>query len=203
MSSPSVGASRTCASLARVISDTFSPPVLAVPGLLLGAYFSATPGIYSLALVYFLVGVVAPVMYVLWLVRIGSITDFHIPDRRDRRGPFLASLGCGILAVGLLAYLGAPATFIAPVIALLAETLILFLITLFWQVSIHTATTAGVVTFAIYVLGSEAVLLTLLVPLVAWARVYLERHTITQTVWGTLIGTGVFMVLIALRGIVW
>src|SRR4029079_9478341 len=139
MSSPSVVASRTCASLARVISDTFSPPVLAVPGLLLGASFSGTPGIYSLALVYFLVGVVAPVMYVLWLVRIGSITDFHIPDRRDRRGPFLASLGCGILAVGLLAYLGAPATFIAPVIALLAETLILFLITLFWQVSIHTA----------------------------------------------------------------
>jgi membrane-associated phospholipid phosphatase len=115
----------------------------------------------------------------------------------------LASLGCGILAVGLLAYLGAPATFIAPVIALLAETLILFLITLFWQVSIHTATTAGVVTFAIYVLGSEAVLLTLLVPLVAWARVYLERHTITQTVWGTLIGCACFMVLIALRGIVW
>jgi len=203
MSTPSIAISRARAGLARVISDLFSPPVLAVPGLLLGAQFSAVPGVYSYALAYFLVGVLAPVMYVVWLMRIGAITDFHIPDRRDRRGPFLASLGCGVLAVGLLGYLGAPATFIAPVVALLAETLVLFLITLFWQVSIHTATTAGLVTFAIYVIGGEAIPLALLVPIVAWARVYLERHTITQTIWGTLIGCGCFLLLIALRGIVW
>jgi membrane-associated phospholipid phosphatase len=203
MSTPSIAANRAYASMARIISDIFSPPVLAVPGLLLGAYYSSAPGIYSYALAYFLVGVLAPVMYVIWLLRIGAITDFHIPDRRDRRGPFLATLGAGLVGVGLLAYLGAPATFIAPVIALLAETLILFLITLFWQVSIHTATTAGLVTFAIYVLGVEAVLLSLLIPLVAWARVYLERHTITQTVWGTLIGAACFLVLIALRGVAW
>jgi membrane-associated phospholipid phosphatase len=203
MSTPSIAVSRARASVARVISDVFSPPVLAVPGLLLGAYFSSTPGVYSYALSYFLVGVLAPVMYVVWLLRIGAITDFHIPERRDRRGPFLASLGSGLIGVGLLMYLGAPATFIAPVVTLLAETLILFFITLFWQVSIHTATTAGLVTFAVYVLGSEAFLLTLLVPLVAWARVYLERHTVTQTIWGALIGLACFLVLIALRGIVW
>jgi membrane-associated phospholipid phosphatase len=203
MSNSTVAVSRARTSLARIISDVFSPPVLAVPGLLLGAYFSSAPGVYSYALAYFLVGVLAPVMYVVWLMRIGAITDFHIPDRRDRRGPFLASLGSGLVAIGLLGYLGAPATFIAPVITLLAETLVLFLITLFWQVSIHTATTAGLVTFAIYVLGGEAVFLGLLVPLVAWARVYLERHTITQTVWGALIGCGCFLVLITLRGVVW
>jgi membrane-associated phospholipid phosphatase len=174
-----------------------------VPGLLLGAHYSGGPNAYSHALAYFLIGVLAPVMYVVWLLRIGAITDFHIPDRRDRRGPFLASLGSGVVGIGLLTYMGAPATFLAPVVALLLETLVLFLVTLFWQVSIHTATTAGLVTFAVFVFGAEAMPLALLIPIVSWARIYLERHTIAQTVWGSLIGIACFLILFALRGIAW
>jgi hypothetical protein len=191
------------ASLARVVSDIFSPPALAVPGLLLGVLASDVSGTYRYALLYLLVGVVLPVVYVLWLLKSGRITDFHLSDRRQRRGPFIASLACGFAAFGLLVYLGAPAAFLGPLFALLAEILLLFVITLAWQVSVHTATTAGLVTFACLAFGPAAACWALLVPLVAWARIYLRRHTLAQTLAGAFLGTSCFLALFALRGIAW
>jgi membrane-associated phospholipid phosphatase len=191
------------ASLARVISDIFSPPVLAVPALILAVSASDVRGTYRFALLYLLIAVVAPVLYVVWLLKSGRITDFHLSDRRQRRGPFIASLACGIAAWGLLVYLGAPAILLAPILALLLEILLLFVITLVWQVSVHTATTAGLVTFACLAFGPVAAYWIWLVPLVAWARIYLRRHTLAQTVAGACLGSSCFLALFALRGIAW
>ena len=89
------------------------------------------------------------------------------------------------------------------IVAAFVQTLLLFAITLVWQISIHTATTAGLVTFAILALGGGASILTLLVPIVAWARLHLRRHTLAQTVAGGVLGTAAFATLFALRGIAW
>ena len=96
-----------------------------------------------------------------------------------------------------------PAAFMAPLFALLAEIFLLFAITLVWQVSVHTATTAGLVTFACLAFGPIAACWTLLIPLVAWARIYLRRHTLAQTLAGAFLGSSCFLALFALRGIVW
>jgi hypothetical protein len=138
---------------ARTVSDMFSPAALAVPCLLLGVWASEVPGTYKFAILYFLVAVPLPLGYVVWLVKTGRVSDFHLPDRRDRRVPFLLSIGSALLALVLLIYFEAPAAFIAPVVTALAETFVLFLITLVWQISIHTATTTGLVTFAVLAIG--------------------------------------------------
>jgi membrane-associated phospholipid phosphatase len=190
-------------SVARVVSDVFSPPVLAIPALVVGVLASDVSGTYRFAVIYFLIAVVAPVLYVVWLLKSGRISDFHLPNRRERRGPFVASLACGMVGVCLLAYLGAPRTFLAPVLALLTQTLLLFLITLSWKVSVHTATTASLITFACLALGPAAAFFAWLVPLVAWARIYLRRHTVAQTLVGACVGTSCFLVLFALHGIIW
>jgi membrane-associated phospholipid phosphatase len=118
-------------------------------------------------------------------------------------GPFAISIVSGLCAVGLLVYLEAPLVFLAPIVTALVQTLILFLITLAWQISIHTAATAGLVTFAVLAIGSSASVLAFLVPLVMWARVYLGRHTLVQTVAGAFLGCLSFTTLFALRGVVW
>jgi membrane-associated phospholipid phosphatase len=188
---------------ARTVSDMFSPAALAVPCLLLGVWASEVPGTYKFAILYFLVAVPLPLGYVVWLVKTGRVSDFHLPDRRDRRVPFLISIGSALLALVLLIYFEAPAAFIAPVVTALAETFVLFLITLVWQISIHTATTTGLVTFAVLAIGGGAVAFLLLVPLVMWARLYLGRHTLAQTVGGVCLGSAVFGALFLLRGLVW
>lgn len=196
-------AERPFTSIARTISDLMSPPVLAIPGLALGVWASNQAGTYRFALLYFVMGVLAPVFYVLWLVKSGRVSDFHLPNRRERVRPFLASLLCGIGAIALIVYLNAPSAFVGPLLALLLQTAVLFTITLAWQISIHTATVAGLVTFAVLALGPLAWLSSLLVPLVAWARVYLGRHTIPQTLAGIAVGCMSFVTLYALRGLVW
>lgn len=203
--SPSVAhnLSKPAAAIARTVSDVLSPAVMAIPCLLLGIWVSDVPGTYLYALLYFVVAVPLPVVYVLWLIRSGRVTDFHLPDRRDRTMPFILSLAGAAGAIGLLTYFQAPTVFLAPLLTALAQTLLLFLITLAWQISIHTATTAGLVTFAILAMGSGASVLALLVPLVAWARVYLGRHTVAQTAAGALVGCLAFTMLFALRGIAW
>jgi membrane-associated phospholipid phosphatase len=189
--------------IARTVSDLFSPAALAVPCLMLGVWASEVPGTYWYALLYFLIAVPIPVAYVVWLVTSGRAPDFHLPDRRDRTVPFILALATAATAAALLIYFGAPAVFMAPVITALAETLLLFLITLFWQISIHTATTAGLVTFAVLAIGGGAVMFLLLVPLVMWARIYLGRHTLAQAVGGVCLGCLIFSTMFALRGMVW
>ena len=194
---------RPFAAIARTISDLLSPPIMAIPGLALGVWASNAAGTYRYALLYFAMGVLAPVFYVLWLVKSGRVADFHLPNRRERVKPFAASLLFGVAGVALLVYLEAPAAFVGPLLALLLQTLVLFAITLAWQINIHTATVAGLVTFAVLAIGPFAWLLSLLVPLVAWARVYLGRHTVAQTLAGTAVGCMSFVALFALRGLIW
>ncbi len=188
---------------ARAVSDVLSPAALAIPCLALGVWASDVPGTYRFALLYFALAIPLPVAYVVWLLMSGRVNDFHLPNRRDRTGPFLVSIGCALAAAIALAYFQAPAIFMAPVITALAQTLVLFLVTLVWQISIHTATTTGLVTFAILALGSAAVVLAPLVPLVMWARIYLGRHTLTQTIAGAILGCLAFTTMFALRGIAW
>ena len=189
--------------LARAISDMFSPPVAALPALCLGVWASHDRRTGWFALAYFLIAVGLPTLYVAWEVRMGRITDFHMSKRSERVGPFVVSLGCGMAAWILCWGLGAPKDFVAPVLALLLQTLVLFVITLFWQISVHTAVTASLVTFAFMVVGPLAASFFLLVPLVAWARVYLGRHTVPQTIVGALVGVSCFVVLFALHGTAW
>jgi membrane-associated phospholipid phosphatase len=191
------------ANFARAISDIFSPPVVAVPALAVGAWASHTQGTYWYALLYFCIAVLLPVGYVVWAIRTGRIADFHMCNRRERVAPFVVSLICGLAAWLLILVMGAPLDFVAPVLALLLQTLLLFLITLVWQVSVHTAVTASLVTFICLVVGPGALLLIGLIPLVAWARLYLGRHTVAQTVVGACVGSSCFAILFALRGIAW
>ena len=139
----------------------------------------------------------------MWLLKTGRISDFHLPERRDRVGPFAVASAAAAGGVGLLVYLGAPAAFLAPLVAALAQTLLLFLITLAWQISIHTATSAGLATFAVLAIGGAAILLSLLVPLVIWARLHLKRHTVAQTLAGAGLGCAAFSALYLVHGVLW
>src|SRR6185436_890985 len=77
--------------IARAVSDILSPAALSIPCMLLGVLASDVPGTYRFALLYFLVAIPVPVAYVMWLVKSGRVSDFHLPNRRDRTGPFLVS----------------------------------------------------------------------------------------------------------------
>ncbi len=141
--------------------------------------------------IYVFLGVLIPFLYVVWLVKRGHITDIDVQFRKQRAQPLLVTVTCSGLAWLVLALGVAPTAMTILAGALWFEVVVIFAITLRWKISVHAATAAGATTMAWALLGTPLPLL-LAVPLVAWSRVRLRRHTLLQTVVGALLGFAVF-----------
>ena len=59
-----------------------------------------------------------------------------------------------------------------------------------WKISFHSSVATGCVTVLVMLVNPQLGWLFLLVPLIAWARVYRKRHTLLQTVVGAVLAVG-------------
>jgi membrane-associated phospholipid phosphatase len=144
---------------------------------------------------YVLFAVVFPVLYLLWLKRRGLITDMDVQLREQRTRPMLFTLACGGAAWFILTIGAAPTKMILLAGLLWLQMVVIFGITLCWKISVHCATAAGVATWIWALMGTPLPLL-LGVPIIAWSRVRLRRHTLVQTMAGSLLGFGLFAVVL-------
>ncbi len=184
--------------LARAVSNVFSPVVIAVLVLwLVGDAVGTLTGWLWLGL-YLLVGVGVPTAYVAWLAKTGRVTDFDLRRRDQRLKPFMLSLACMLLVWAVLWLGQAPAAIHMLVTVGLVQGLALFVVTLAWKISLHTAGVATFAALACVIHGVLAVPLLGLIPLVAWSRVCLRRHTLMQTICGGTVGV-LAVWLVALR----
>lgn len=174
--------------LARTISNVLCPPVMAVPILVTAVWVSNVPGTWRFGLLYVLIAMLLPLAHLLWSVLTGRVSDIHLENRRDRTESFLVSIACSTIALLLLVQLGAPPMFLVFVRAVLLQAIILFAITMFWQVSVHTAAAASTGTVLVLAIGPTMGAVLALVPVVGWARMHLRRHTLAQVIVGALIG---------------
>lgn len=183
-------------SLANTASQLFNPPCLSAAGFFLVAYLQVTPAAWAWATFYNATAVLLPVLYVAQLVWSGKATDLHLPHRQERLRPLLLSILFSSFAAIILWIGQAAPLFIALAIANLFQLVLIFLITLQWKISVHSAASAGLAVLGWAVWPETAVFLVPLIPFVAWSRVYLRRHTLAQTIAGTLLGAGITYVLL-------
>ncbi len=179
------------------ISKLGSPPVLVALTLLLIALTASSPSIWLWNATY-LVAIAIPILYLFRLLRKDKITDMDVFLREQRARPLLvtiASLGA-VLAILILGQ--APRSMIILTTASLVQAIAIFFITLRWKISMHSATSAAVTVLILNVFGKAAAPVVLSVPLIAWSRVKLRRHTFMQTVAGALLGGGIFLTTILL-----
>lgn len=177
---------------AHLISELFSP-VYQVFFMLL------VVGIHSAGLAQgLLLGAVAalfaggiPYLILATGVRRGRFTDMHLSRREER--PIMMAIGLASVAVGLglMALLDAPRELFALVGAMVAGVAVALLVSSIWKISIHTSVTAGSATILAIVFGPWALLLGSVVAAVAWARVRLGAHTVSQVLVGAAVGAGV------------
>ncbi|MBN1177814.1 MAG: hypothetical protein JXD18_01270 [Anaerolineae bacterium] len=183
--------------IAYVISMGGSPPVLAVGSMALIAATFPGPRVWTLASVYVFLSIFLPLLYVFWLVHAGRITDIDIQLREQRVGPLVITIAAGGLSYVVLRIGNAPPVMAVVGLALWLETMIILIITLKWKVSMHSAAAAGAATLIWCIFGKSLPLL-IGVPIIAWSRVRLRRHTIAQTIVGALLGITVFLAVIIL-----
>lgn len=140
--------------------------------------------------------VIPPLGYLFWLVRRGKIRDIYMPERESRLAPLTFMMAWALACLLLIRYWEAPPLVEVFILAATVMIGILSLVTLFWKISFHGATITAAATTALLVAGSSAWPVMLLVPLVGWARVRLERHTLRQVVFGSLIGALIALLIV-------
>ena len=181
--------------MARLISDVLSPPAMIVPMALLPLWYCEAGG-WKFSVLYIGMLVLIPIAFVFYLVRSGQVQDIHLPHRRERWLPCLLVAGSSVGALGLFHLCHAPSPFISLASALAVLSTLLLSITLFWKISIHAASTTGMVTLTMLIVGEQTMALALLIPVVGWARVHLRRHSLMQVVAGSLLGALTLILLI-------
>ncbi|HDQ73244.1 MAG TPA: hypothetical protein ENN19_14300 [Chloroflexi bacterium] len=188
--------------LAYVISQIGSPPVLAFASMALAAMsFAPFPGPQAWIWIggYALLAILFPLMYLIYLLRKGLVSDLDVQLREQRIKPMLFTVACGGLACSALRIGRAPRQMSTLAVGLWVQTAALFVITLRWKISVHCAA-ATAAAAVVWMLKGTSIPLLVGVPLIAWSRLRLKRHTLMQTVFGTLLGFVVFLPVFLLIG---
>jgi membrane-associated phospholipid phosphatase len=184
--------------IARWISAVISPHVVGVAiTSIVTIQYAANPLEVLLWLLLLMpLLVVPPLLYLVWLVRKGTLEDIFMPRRETRARPLFVLMVWLTLCVGLMRYWSAPRIVEAFVMTSIALIGILGCVTLFWKISFHGATIAAAVTAILMVIGTTALPTVLLIPLVGWSRVRLARHTTRQVIYGSLVGVLIAVVMV-------
>jgi MFS family permease len=179
--------------LANWVSNVLNPPVISVLGIFLMASFLGTPDAWRWAVLFIVLVVIIPTLYVYWLLKRGKIETFHIPNRQNRKGVYLVIIASNVVGVIAMIFLGAPFLLVAFGIMGIMQSTLLFLINQYWKISGHTTAVSGLSVFLVAALGWSMTPVLMIVPLVAWARIRTKSHSFWQTVAGVL--TGSFFIL--------
>lgn len=183
--------------IARWISHVISPHIVGIVlTSVITVRFSDKPAeiIWWLAVIVPLI-VFPPLVYLLWLVYNGTMADIYMPDRETRLRPLCVMLVWLLVCLALIRYWAAPPIVEVFVLSAVVLVGILSLVTLFWKISFHGATITAAATATVMVAGSSAWPVMLLIPLVGWARIRLERHTPRQVIFGSLVGALIALIL--------
>lgn len=184
--------------IARIISRVFSPPLVSIFCVIAAAAYLNTAVAWGWAVFQTLFPTLIPVAYVFWLLKTQRITDFDIFIREQRTSTYLITSICAGLAVIIMMLANADRLQIAMSMVALLLSILLWSINRHWKISAHASATAGFTVLQLYLLGMSGLLFLSMIPLVAWSRVKLGRHTTYQTIAGSLLGvsTSLFTLLV-------
>ncbi|GAA0463445.1 hypothetical protein [Streptomyces olivaceiscleroticus] len=119
-------------------------------------------------------------------------SDRHVRAREQRPIPLLvttASVTAGALTACLVPEV--PHELTAATAVMLCGAICVLAISTVWKISIHTSVTACAMALTVPAFGPQWLWTSLVVPLVAWSRVRLRDHTLSQVLGGTLLGLAV------------
>lgn len=180
---------------ARYVSNIFSPPLTVLYGVMIVTPYLELQARWTWSLLFVALFVLPPTLYVYILMQRGIITDFHIKVREQRIKPMLLILANTVF--GILAYyrLGGPKYLVVLAVCCLLLVSIMFFFTFFSKISGHCAAAGGLLTVLMSIMEfneSAVVPIALMVPLIAWSRVRLGRHSVAQTLTGFILGVSTF-----------
>ncbi len=130
---------------------------------------------------------VLPTLLIVVAYRLGLVSSPDLPHRSERLQPAIFAAMCAVSAYPLLVSIAAPTIFLRLDAALASQLLLLALVTVWWKISYHAASAAGLVILAFaWDTTATMMLFAGVAVLIGWARIRLKRHTPAQVLAGWL-----------------
>lgn len=171
--------------IATVISRIFDPLVVITVIMLLAFLRSGLPPIVGIKLfvAVYTIGVLIPVVLLLFAIRRKIIDSWDIPKRHMRLVPLGIEFVATLIGYGIVLRFG-NAFLVQLFILLLLWLAGFFCITALWKISGHVGTVALATGLLLRWFGWGAWPVLFIVPLVGWARVVRRDHTVAQVIAG-------------------
>ena len=134
-------------------------------------------------------------VFILYMVRKGTFTDYDVSKREQRPLLFLVTMLLSIIyLIGLLLF-DAPSILFVVTFGVILGILFASIINNWIKASMHVATITSLIVGLAIVYGGFFYLLILLIPVVAYIRVRAKRHTIAETIAGGIFGTSLSLLM--------
>lgn len=181
---------------AHVTSWIFNPGCLLLSLVTAGAIASQTQIRIWLALFGILAILGLLILLVSWTRGMVIDADLMTPmNLRDRSQILLVFVALILFMLVVSFWMGEPQPLHAVLIATLILGMLVTAITLVWKISLHMVGVGTLVTAAVSIGGVRWLPVLLMVPVVAWARLSLKRHTPLQLLAGTVLGSVVILLI--------
>jgi membrane-associated phospholipid phosphatase len=151
---------------------------------------------YRYYLTLLVLSFVIPLLSIILFKRLKITSDYNVSIREERPKIFLV-MGICFLASLYISILLGNTNLIVIYTVLNISFIIGFVITLFWKISFHMIWSIIAIFFIVYLWNDPLLLILLLfVPFIAWSRIALKRHSLSQIVAGfALSSLTIFFVL--------
>lgn len=176
-------------SLARFISFLFNPLnlLLIVPFFIL-LRLGETMNYALTWTAYTFLFLLAMTLFIRDRVKRGVFTNMDVSKREQRPLLFKAGFLFAIVYLAGLYYLNGPDILMVITVGVMIGIIISSIINTRLKASMHVATISALIFTTAIVFSGYYLLLLFLIPLVAWARLKINRHTLPETVVGGLLG---------------
>ncbi len=130
---------------------------------------------------------ILPILAILLLVRLSKVSNLHLHEKDERLLPLCITCISMVLGTIVLYKLEASQKIVWVCLAFIVNSIVFSVITPFWKISFHTSVTTGCIIVMVLLIDVKLLWLFLVIPPITWARVYRKRHTLLQTVAGTVL----------------
>ncbi len=175
--------------LSKIITQIFNYAPWVTMILVVGAFKThlTTVQFRQVLPVVLFLDLIVPSLIYLFLIKTGKITDGSLVRREDRILLFGLSSIFALLAT-LFSFLFANDLFFKLHLLFFIVGFTTFLITLFYKISGHMIINTSFIFILNFLFGWNLLFAFLIVPLVAFARLYLKAHTLIEILTGVFVG---------------
>lgn len=181
---------------AQIISILFHPAVLSVvtPALLVLYVPREIP--YSAYWVFFpIIFVIIVSLFTLYGVKTKLFSDFDVTKRKERGPLYIFVIILTIIYMALLLFLNGPKSLMVLGLGVLIGAVVLEFINKKLKASVHVAAVSAFMCMVALLYGGIFFVVPLFIPVVAWSRIHMKRHTLSEAITGGIIGTVITVLL--------